>query len=272
LSASGTGPSSAPGNVRLHLGHYSQRSGHGPQWARERESHHITQYLLVEYFHNGQGTEFETNPDRMGFPLLRQHRDAYPGLTPTADGHPDRFAGAQPVQIAALESERGALMPTILLARPTHRRGRLHITPSAEDFRDDTTVTNQATAVNHIYKHSLPDEQRRIESDVAADPTRYAQWENYVRRTGRAEIQNRIGAAMQGTYRYMKEYMQGQLLTALRAEEMDYYNDLWTTGNPSNTAGRITRGEMSRVHQAAVEHNRVGGHGTSGLQSAGWIG
>jgi hypothetical protein len=254
------------GNQRLHLGTYSQKQPPGEQKGKERESHHLTQYLLVEYFHNGKSGTRETNTERIGFPLLLQDRTAYGSDLHLTGGRPGTF---RDIEIADLEIGRGGKMPTILLARGTHRRGNLHISPQGDDF-DDTSTSTQAAAVNHMYKSKLPGTQRDVEREVAAGRRPYRAWEQYV--TANPNFGSKIYEAMQDTYAEIRHYMAKQLATGLATIERDYYNDMYLAGHPGSTTDPMTRQEMKRVATLAEEHNRAGAsrRGIKGMRDYGW--
>jgi hypothetical protein len=267
LDTTGSTPTAGFGNQRLHLGTFDQKAS-GEQSGKERESHHITQYLLVEYFHNGATGSPETDQDRMGFPLLASHADAYGAdMHANAAGVPLRY---RDVVIDELEQGRGGKMPTLLLARGTHRRGNLHINPRADDF-SDAAVGTQAGAVNHIYKNALPAEQRRIEKEVVRGTLPYSAWEDYRRQH---DIAAPINDAMQGTYRYMKTFMQTQLRSGLVGIERGYYNDLYAAAHPASTDSPMTTADMNHVADKAIAHNADGdaARGIRGLMSYGWRG
>lgn len=266
LSRTGAPTNSVLGNLRVHLGNYGQKAS-GEQRGKERESHHITQYLLVEYFHNGPTDAPEQDQDRMGFPLLRRNANAYGDDLHTGSGRvPLRFRN---VQIDSLEQDRGGRMPTILLARPTHRRGNLHINPHADDF-DTASVSTQAAALNHIYKNHLSAEQRVLEREVFDGTRPYSAWEDYKRTH---DISTPIYDAMQETYRFMRTYMQRQLRTALVGIERGYYNDMFAAANPTSTTEPISVDDMNRLANDAIRHNNDGAsaRGIAGMQTSGWI-
>jgi hypothetical protein len=257
------------GNQRLHLGTYDQKSS-GHQKGTDRESHHITQYLLVEYFHNGSSTRaLETDTERMGFPLLRQHhaKKPYGGKMDNKGARAQSFDG---IKIAELEAGRGGKMPTILLARGTHRNGNLHISPRADDV-DDTSTATQAAAVNVLYKGELPDEQRTIERKVASGEKPYSEWEAYAKKH---DVAGAVESAMQATYAHIRKYMQKQLRTALVGIERDYYNDVYLAGNPAKTTSPMTSDDMNKIAGKAVTHNHDGDKNQNlpGMAYYGWTG
>ena len=99
----------------------------------ERESHHISQFLLVDYFTNN------TSPP--AFPLIAATPEAYPALK-AESGLPHTFnaPNEKPMPLNQLWQGRGGEMPTISLARTTHRTGRLHIT-KADDWEQSMGAT-----------------------------------------------------------------------------------------------------------------------------------
>ena len=258
------------GNVGLRLGTYGQRlrqdgsSPRGPQWARERESHHITQYLLVEYFHNGKGNSRESDSDRMAFPLIfARGPDAYPELTLTAENMPNTYRS---IQIATLEEGRGAEMPAISIARPTHRRGRLHVSPYADDFNDAPDITTQAGAVNRKFMSYLTSAYKAKEEAALASEAGYTEWVQW-RDNNTTQVAGTIHSAMQHTYKWMRDYMQARLQVGLRVNEREYYNDLGEATTRTNSADyQIRTSEMDTVFTAAVGHNR------RGMERYGWTG
>jgi len=253
------------GNQRLHLGMYAQKQDPGQQRGKERESHHLTQYLLAEYFHNGKTGTRETDSERMGFPLLLQDPTAYGPDLQRDSGQPGSF---RDIKIAELEDGRGGKMPTILLARGTHRRGNLHISPKGDDF-DDTSTASQAAVVNHMYKKRLPTEHRNLEREVAAGRSAYRRWEDF-KRSPRFNS-NTIYQAMQATYAEIRHYMHRQLESGLSGLERDYYNDVYLAGHPGSTTQLMTRGAMKDVARKAEHHNREGDGGTvKGMRHYGW--
>ncbi|SMC19726.1 protein of unknown function [Andreprevotia lacus DSM 23236] len=267
LNTTGTTQTAGYGNQRLHLGTFAQKDS-GEQSGKERESHHITQYLLVEYFHNGASNGSEEPASKSAFPLLRRRLDAYGSeLATNGARRPSMFRG---IQIESLEAGRGGLMPTILLARPTHRRGNLHMNAAAEDFSDSGAVT-QSEIVNHIFRQELPEPYLRLERAAVNNPrssTHYDAWVAYRDRPAN-QVGNHIYQAMQKTYGYMRTHMQTQLKSALRGIELGYYNDLYLAHHPgtaANSSALIKPGEMNHIWSLAVAHN------DKGMSARGWRG
>lgn len=108
----------------------------------ERNSHHIVQYLLAEYFRNKK-TE-QPFPERV----------PYPGGIATGGGDVDSVtAGSETIQIKNTEegSYRGNAMPAILLSAHSHHNSGLHVTPVA----DDDGQASQGYAIHRIFEEKL---------------------------------------------------------------------------------------------------------------------
>lgn len=110
----------------------------------DRNSHHIVQYLLPEYFANIK--EFQP------FPKLGPGR-GYPGVKP-AGTRVDTITGdGQSIAVAQTEagSRRGHKMPAILLSADTHQNAGLHVTPKP----DDTGKASQGYAIHREFRNHL---------------------------------------------------------------------------------------------------------------------
>lgn len=245
-------PSSALGHVGLRIGTYKVS---GNQQGRDRESHHTTQFLLLEYFAHLNSTQ--TGDDNKPFPLIAQKADIYPGLTATTSA-PSKFTGATTVDIAGLvKGERGDAMPAILISRPTHRVGNLHVTTKADDFADK--VDSPAGVVSFIFHEKLGGDQgeyRKAEKSVAA-------FEAYRVAKTDAVVQTQIYDAMQGTYKWMRDLMRERLDSALPGIELKYYNQL---AEAAGKKDRLKPGEMTLVAAAAKQNNN------DEMKKWGWVG
>lgn len=256
-------PSGAKENIGLRLGTYGDAEQKGP----ERESHHITQYLLLEYFHN-------KSTDHKPFPLLAKSAAAYPGLKASGAGAGARAltfnpGAAKPIELQAWEDGRGGKMPAILLATPTHRTGRLHVTAKADDWTQGGDKANApdspSAVVNLKFREHLraadpaylkaQDKSEGI-SATAAQET-FAQ---YVKRKTPIAVQHTIYTAMQDTYHWMRDFMQPRLEDALVTIERKYYNDLGR-----DQKYEITETEMKAVYAEAVIKNKTE------MEKGGWI-
>ena len=268
-------------NVGLRLGHFIQVANYstktvelpdkqrtklavkGQQRGLERESHHTTQYLLLEFFRNTATQD--------AFPLLEQAhasgnrhagKDVYPGITAT-DDKVDAFTGVVKFPIKEFEANRGGLMPALLIARVTHRTGGLHINATSDDF--GPAVKSPGGAIQSVFRSQLSAEYRNAEQAALAPPTTQstgaaptsgpAVFQAYVDSRGADVVRREIESAMLGSYRWMYfDRMKPALADGLKKQEMEYYNDL------ARAAGRrdselLTAADMSDVAEATAKHN-----------------
>lgn len=225
-----------------------------------RESHHTTQYLLVEYFGN--------DPEAT--------QKAFPGDTADFAGAGIEFrqgsseveritgSGASPLGVAVMNqgSERGAGMPAVLLSARCHQRGELHVLresrwsdPTGEKERKGTptqgyAIENQFNAAIKPASLRPRDEsaehRKQLRAAIAADPT--------------AARTAYHGAAL-ATYRWMRSRMLPALQRGLLTEEMAYYrgiaakSQLQADGESLAPLYNMKPGHLNAVHEAAVTKN-----------------
>ncbi len=251
-------PADEPLNVGLRLGVY----GDAEQKGTERESHHITQYLLLEYFHS-------KSDDHKPFPLIAKNTKAYPGVRASGSGsgaRTDRVDGSPAIDLAGFEDGRGAKMPAILLAAHTHRTGRLHVTTKADDWTsggDKMSAPDSPSGVVHMkFLGNLPDEYVKAQEKSLGKNTNPNQetFPGYVARVSGSTVQKTIHTAMEETYHWMRDFMQPRLENALVTAELTYYNSL---GKEKGYA--ITADELKVVYAEAVAKNEAE------MTKGGWI-
>ncbi len=191
-----------------------------PQAARnDRESHHIPQYLLVEYFRNDNGKLFSggrNSPERIpGFyPLTRGS-----GLESfKADG------SRADIDLHALDpnSGRGDNLPAISLAAVTHQRGRLHMNASSTWGGNDE-LNGQATQSDQINEEFL----RNIRTQqITGSKAEIAAAGQALTGTDLDLYRGKILSAMRDTYASMYDVMMAALPNALVRYEIPYYNSV----------------------------------------------
>lgn len=229
------------GNIGLRLGTYADKDKGGNQHGRERESHHITQYLLLEYFANKSATY-------KPFKLLDGTHNPYPGLkSKGTEVDTFRHTGEPPMPIADFEAKRGGKMPAILLARITHRTGGLHVTAKADDF--DPPADSPAGAVDSIFEEKLGGRNGPYR---VAEEGGISQFNSFKQSVGEPKVEETIYIAMQDTYAWMKRVMHGPLKDGLQTIEAKYFNAL---ADQKGGTMHITPAELSEVGAAAVLHN-----------------
>lgn len=245
-------PSTALGHIGLRLGTYK---GSGNQQGRDRESHHTTQFLLLEYFAHQNDTQ--TSDNIKPFPLIAKKADVYPGLDATTQ--PSKFTGPTTMDIQGLvKGVRGDSMPAILISRPTHRAGNLHVTTKADDFEDK--VDSPASVVNFIFHEKLGGDDGEYRK---AEKAGVAAFEAYRVAKGDEAVKKQTYDAMQGTYKWMRDLMRERLDNALPGIELKYYNQLAEDGGKND---RLKSGEMTLVAAAAKQNN------DSEMKKWGWTG
>lgn len=246
----------------------------GQQKGVERESHHTTQFLLLEFFRNDVSM-------RPAFPLLKESgaganqyagQNVYPGVT-ASGGFVDQFASARKFFIKDFWEGRGGLMPAVLLARMTHRTARLHVTTSSVDFdgQNDEPFTqsgivsgkfhNELDGVSALGKEYVAEEAKAKKplvpgstvKPVGGAPPGVQGFQAWVATKGPDQIRGLIESAMLGVYRWMyNEVMEPALRRALPREEADYYNELAEAAGRSD---RLESGDMSKIADLAKQNN-----------------
>jgi hypothetical protein len=192
----------------------------------ERESHHLTQYLLAEYFSN-------KSKDKKPFP---ESWDP-PGVTKSGNVVTEFDAeGKKKLDLAGLEDKRGGIMPAILLAAPTHRGADLHVTREPDDI-DGETKKVQSHFVNNAFFGSgmstelataLKAPTGKELMEMKRDPA-----SGMPRKTDN-DITDGIHKAIMTTYGKMSDHMMTQLKNNMPAKEADYFVSLYNLKNPTS--------------------------------------
>jgi hypothetical protein len=221
-----------------------------------RESHHTSQYLLVEFFGNLR------DATRKAFP---SHHANYPsGVEFKPDGSGEVAgirSGGRYLNLATLspDSGRGNNMPAILLAARTHRHGELHVLHEARwnpETDERLGTRTQGFAIENRFNGALPPDLRphndsdvakqRFQAAITADPAR-----------ANREFYNAAVAA----YHWMYDRMIPALRSALPTEELAYYRGVAAIrhqqeGSDELEPGyRMTAADLSPVWDAAKRNN-----------------
>jgi hypothetical protein len=226
LPETGPAPSADPDAEPKPLNEYLNPSGaagvglridvHKGQKGLDRESHHMTQYLLVQYFRNHNSVKAW----RSGV--------EYPGINPKKGNDRDYFVVGQrpPLKLKELDegSERGGGMPAILISADLHRRGRLHVDrqkqwSGREDDPDGDEnqggQTRQGYAIEKQFKSAL---RQKL---GAADDT--PEWALAIKKPN---ADAKIFDAMVATYHWMHAIMLPALERGLITRELAYYRGI----------------------------------------------
>lgn len=239
----------------------------------DRQSHHTTQFLLVQYF------ELDHARKPLPNPAQRDARGWLQGqLAATfSSNHIESLGG---IQVGSLDpnSQRGAGMPAILMAAVTHRRGYLHVVPVGAATEDDEVPARatQGAAVEQWFQTGLEvelgesvadDYVRAVEAtyatplagatapaapaalDPGAAPVPWLE-------AHATELARAIPAAMRHTYREMKAVMLDQIEPALQTLEVQWYRELAVAqGDGADPAYQVRRTHWHSVAEAAINNN-----------------
>ena len=201
------------GDVGLRLAHYN----HASQRGKGRQSHHLTQFLVAEFFANSN--------DSKAFDGTRR----YPGVRPvgaavskavgsgSVGAIADKDSGGAAIDVDTTKGkDRGGAMPTISLAAVTHQKGKLHVTPEADESIGGSVKT-QGTAMKNEF-------QRRLPPDVVSPNANTFQ--AYVTKRGNDVVAGEIYSAVQQTYAAVEHHMSSQLDKNMAQLEYQYYTGL----------------------------------------------
>jgi Novel toxin 14 len=252
-------------------GHGLAVSTHGDLTSRgigafDRESHHTSQYLLLEFFGNvPDATRQAFPPPYTDFEMPAPHKGKKgPIFSASGNGTVDAIVGSERLDIKPLNpnSGRGEGMPTILLAARTHQQGDLHVI--RQKWIDDSThkremhgTATQGFAIENKFNFAITEKLRPRNTD----------------RKHRTELQKMLQdeplkasqqyyqAALE-TYTWMRNHMIPQLERALLTEEKAYYRGIAaqkhsSTQDPDQLEGDwdLQDGPLKKVFDAAKTNN-----------------
>jgi hypothetical protein len=191
---------------------------------RGRESHHIPQYLLVEYFRNEARTELFSGSRRL------------PGFS-ASGGRITAFNGGSGQQINLNDldpggrSNRGLNLPAISIAERTHQRGQLHVNQTStwskalESEASDTGTRTQSMWLDYYFYQQL-DNATRSAAPAAGSGRSKNDIIDRVRGMPEAAAKTAIYQAMKASYNTMYSNMMDMLQPGLANYEVDYYRDI----------------------------------------------
>jgi hypothetical protein len=246
---------------------------HKGQKGTDRESHHMTQYLLVQYFRN----------NNKSVPAWNSKVD-YPGIKTKSRENLELFKaeGRKALELKSLDdtpSIRGAGMPAILLSADLHKRGRLHINregrwsddedtdPDSKDDQGSGGQSRQGYAIQRQFKKALKSKFKVSDEDPG--------WASAVKamEATTEKPDGLIQDAMIETYRWMHKIMLPALKHGLLTRELAYYRGIAARDHlePSVTGKAqlkaeydLTAQDMTNVYERALAKN------DSVMRTAGW--
>jgi Novel toxin 14 len=176
-----------------------------------RESHHIVQYLLPEYFANIK--EFQP------FPKLKPGRN-YPGVINSGTRVETISGDGQNIGVGETEkgSRRGHAMPAILLSEETHLNSGLHVTPKP----DDTGKATQGYAIHREFRKFLA---ANVSARLNVKREGDALDDYLLTAVGNAKAEAAVVDAVRQTYAWIKGQNEAQLLApeGMAGHEADFY-------------------------------------------------
>ncbi len=245
--------------IRLsNHGDLDKRNQNDPQF---RDSHHTTQFLLVEFFRN-------RNKGVLAFPGSLASYAPTLGLTPNGGGLIDAVGpSAGGIDLKKLDgtSGRGNGMPAILISRETHRRGRLHINAPRDADDDAPEATRQAGRVQARFANALEAEHfPELAEGVRSpgDPAKLKGFTDLVGDPARAPAaQKAIIKSMKAVYRWMyHDVMEPALALALPSIERAYYEDIMAEAHPPGPDGKtdfvLSDSMINKIISDASTQNR----------------
>ncbi len=209
--------SSSPSQVKQNAVHHEGQTheeltgGNFFLAQNRRESHHIIQYLLPEYFANIK----EAQP----FPKLKPGHN-YPGVK-AAGTRVETIAGdGQNIGVGETEkgSRRGHAMPAILLSENTHSNSGLHVTPKP----DDTGKATQGFAIHGQFRKFLA---ASVAARLNVKREGDALDDYLITAVGNPKAEAAVVDAVRQTYAWIKGQNEAQLLApeGMSGHEADFY-------------------------------------------------
>ena len=177
----------------------------------QRNSHHIIQYLLPEYFANIK----EAQP----FPKLKKGR-SYPGVKASGTRVETIFGDGQNIGVGETEkgSRRGHAMPAILLSEEAHLNSGLHVTPKP----DDTGKATQGFAIHNKFRKYLAES---VTARLGVTREGEALDDYLLTMVGDTKADAAVVDAVRQTYAWIKGENEAKLLAAegMAGHEADFY-------------------------------------------------
>jgi len=249
------------GGIGLRIGLHGGHAGLEKQAGMDRESHHMVQYLLVQFFRNDN----RNKAWRAGM--------AYTGLR-RVSGAIDAYAGSAGVlQLGSLDpggaGKRGSAMPAILVAADTHRRAQLHVERESQwqgpegdpDSTDKQGRATQGFAIraefqrNQVQHLGVHDDAPGWKAALALPNSR-----------------DGLYKAMVGTYHWMYKRMMDQLEAGLQTRERAYYRAVAARipGALNPVTGKLKAEYDLQSSDMTTVFARAKSHANDVMAAAGW--
>ncbi len=190
---------------------------------KDRQSHHIPQYLLIQYFRGGNkilfGKKNEILPGFIGPTRASVEKLKGFSIDDSASALTLDFNNYDP------NAGRGDKLPAISLAAVTHQKGRLHINAASSwDLADETKGKGtQSQRIDDVFWKAVRDKTGVNQSNKYRIREAY---EALSSTDDQKEFRKNVFSAMKVTYKSMYDYMEGALDKALLKYEIPYYKEV----------------------------------------------
>jgi hypothetical protein len=251
-----TGQNDNKAAVRLRTHGDFTRSG--SSWNLEqndRQSHHTTQFLVAEYFHNVK--EYKPFAADRNWPASVTFSGT--GAARTVTEIASASSGGDVIRVGATFAPgRGGPMPAILLSAGTHLGSDLHITPRP----DERGTASQGLAIHRHFVGHLP-------ADIRPEsPTATA---NAWLASNATRAPAAIYQAVQATYGDVRTEMMDKLTRNFPRAELNWYRRIagpqFDTKTGSRSESQLV-GDLDRIAQAVSAEGS--GHNDTVMTVLGW--
>lgn len=209
----------------MRVATHGQLTGSGmPASARvDRESHHIPQYLLVEYFRNNNDST----------KMFANANERLPGfIASSASGDLQGFSvngSTTDINLQSLDptAGRGDRLPAISLAAITHQKGRLHMNAASTWGEDDELEgkSNQSAKIDREFIRGVT-RQNTYLGPSTEDKTELAAYAQGLSGSELSGFKGNVLTSIKDTYASMYEIMMAALPLALMRYEIPYYKSI----------------------------------------------
>ncbi len=220
----------------------------------DRQSHHTTQFLVAEYFHNEKAYK-PFAPDRNWPASIAFHGS---GADRTISSIASAGSGGDTIRVADTYPGRGGPMPAILLSASTHLGANLHVTPTA----DEGGTLSQGLAIHRHFVNHLPAAIRPESS--TSDANRWLS-------TNATSAPATIYRAVQATYGDIRSEMMDKLTSHFPSAELNWYRRVAGDQFAAKTGNRSDsdlRGDLERIANTVATPGS--GHNDTVMTGLGW--
>lgn len=260
-------PTSQAG-IGLRIGLHGGHSGLEKQAGMDRESHHTTQYLLVQFFRND-------NKIKAWSAGKAYAGSGTKGIYPRSGASRQYFEGDTKPQIKldALDlggaGKRGSAMPAILISADAHRRAQLHVEKEGQWKGMEGDPDSDESQGRITQGYAIQAQWKKQQATHVGTHEDAPDWDAKMKMPGAAD---KLHEAMIGVYHWMHGIMLPALERGLKTRELAYYRAVASRipGAADPATGRLqakydlTPSDMHAVFMRAKRNNN------DVMTAAGW--